>query len=539
MLVLRGALAYLCYTSLAYGFSLYFALETVIYDEKKSIHFLGGFVSFLLIWRLNQCYVRYENGKEQTSVFFSALHSIAGVSCAYLRGSDNGALHKCGAKVMEDTLERRKLVDGLAAVVKVNTVRLCLAIAIAFKYHCRVAENSSSGEPLEISQVPGVLFELTRLKGLLFDEERLIIDEAAGFEEETDESGRSSFVVNLQRDGNIPAPRPNDNDVMPPKKKGASCALPVLLMQLLRDCMMQAVYQKWGYPERILNVLEMYMKEITMTFEQLDRLITIPLPLAYLQHCKLLFLSFILTYPLTVNTQHGIWANVISPCILFGALLGFEVLADSMENPIGDDVLDLNIMRMIHDLESRLSHLMCVTDAQRLHLREAMCEPLLTMGMQPATSESNGSENPGEFYKHFAWISFPAHIIAYCGQKEYGVGDMLLRKAGLKADHCSCFTTKAQPSLDERERILVEEAEKYNLVTTFLCLERQRVDTDGACRQQLQSFLGLQEEGALDRGTSRPSVEGTPRDHQGYILMAHGPNASGGASAAERNIARF
>lgn len=285
------------------------------------------------------------------------------------------------------------------------------------------------------------------------------------------------------------------------------CALPVLFLQLLRDLVIQPAMpgQKWGYPERVLNILETHMKDISNAFEQLDRLITIPLPLAYLQHCKILFLVFVFVYPLTINTTHGIWANVFSPGVLFVALFGFEVLADEMQNPIGDDNLDLNIMKMIAELEGRLCEIINVTDTKRSELRESLEHTLEDMDMQGKLGVGNSVSRHGcdMFGQNFVWLPYPAHIIALVGEKEMGMGDALLQKAGLKrsawAEFCNC--REVFPTMDEVEDMelaLRVEAEQLNLRTHFLCLRRHRADISACCRSQLYEALSLQPHSEYD-----------------------------------------
>lgn len=516
-LIFRAWCSYLVYVFIIYMVGVHYGWRHVLYDEGRSIKFLGNFVSFLLVWRLNQCYIRYEAGKEQTSALFSALHSIAGVACAYLRGADEGALHTIGeANNGEDSPET---LNNLAAAVRINVVRFCLAIGISFKYHCRIAESAYTGEDLSQDQLPGLLFDLARLKGLLYPQECSVIDLACGlnvhqpvqpslrrrFSSTTTNASQQSTGVSLKRLDTVrrsilDASTLQEGPVLE-ENNNAPCALLVLLIQLLRDTVMQPMNQKWGYPERIVNILELYLKEISMTFEQLDRLITIPLPLAYLQHCKLLFLAFIFTYPLTICAEDGVWANVFSPSLLFGALLGFEVLADEMENPIGDDVLDLNTMRMIHELETRLVEIFSVTESKRGALRDAMCTPLGDMQLPNLDRCSSNKPMPAgrEFYSHFAWVPLPAHVIAYCGEKEHGNGAAMLRRANLRPaefDRCCCRKVIPLASLDDREQSLREEAVGYNLVTSFLCLRTQKMELDATCRLHLLRFLGIEDDSA-------------------------------------------
>merc|ERR1719259_305240 len=60
---------------------------------------------------------------------------------------------------------------------------------------------------------------------------------------------------------------------------------------------------------------------------------------------------FMFAFPLSINLNHGLWGNVGVPTILSMTLLGFEIVADFMENPLGDDSADISIYELIHEFE--------------------------------------------------------------------------------------------------------------------------------------------------------------------------------------------
>jgi len=267
---------------------------------------------------------------------------------------------------------------------------------------------------------------------------------------------------------------------------------------------MQPLCQKWGYPERILNLLEPHLGQISGNFEGVDRLITIPLPLAYLQHCKVMFLTFVMVYPLTIETSYGIWANIFSPCCLFIALLGFEVLADEMENPVGDDSMDLNVMRMIHDLEGRCSEIFTISQVLRPALFDDLTLAMDDMGMDIVGGRRKTTierETSVSFKYHFTWLPLPVHILAYCGDQEQGVGKQLLEAAGLgEAGYITrscwrifCCIQGHKPgntSDDDDDDVVEKVAQRYNLITQFMVLKPRTEAVCAACEEQVKHYLG-------------------------------------------------
>jgi len=204
-------------------------------------------------------------------------------------------------------------------------------------------------------------------------------------------------------------------------------------------------------------------------------------------------------YPLTINALHGLWANVFSPFCLFTALLGFEVLADEMENPIGDDSIDLNIMRMIHELEGRCCEIFNMCELQRATLFKDMTSSLYNMGMDGTSREKRHNRDVvGDFSYHFTWLQLPVHIMAYCADKEHGVGNEVLEASGLQGAprfcrccNCPCTCCDKVPRQRKFNRDLVEKtAAKYHLVTQFMSLRRHAGAIKSECRSQFESYLG-------------------------------------------------
>jgi hypothetical protein len=343
---------------------------------------------------------------DDTATFFNALHNIMGVVCVYLNGSGERSFFQLDAPSNDDaSWSKMRMQEALKIATEVHAVRLCLAIAAALRYHCRISEVALSGGHLDSDKVQHVLFDFLRVRGLLYPQEEKLLNDASGLWCEEIEEGISrccpevnfKFRVILgyrkterSKDAvrGVKTLRPFFQDDREKHRKGddTSCGtpLPLLLIQMLRDCIYTPALgpaKNWGYPERLLNILEMELGRVSMSFESLDRLITLPLPLSYLQHCKLLFILFVILYPLTTRPDEGFWANVISPCIIFTALLGIEVLADQLENPLGDDVVDMNIYEMIHDMEARASQIFAFAETHRHDLQVAQLKPLEAMGL--------------------------------------------------------------------------------------------------------------------------------------------------------------
>lgn len=447
--------------------------DKLVVDDHGSVRFLGGFVSFLLIFQLNESYGRFTHGITLTADFFSHLYGALAVVFAYMRreAADNPpflasaligdparrSLGRTGLPGLppdapEWQLRERMALEAIAA--EVHVLRLILAIGVSLRFHVRIAEHVLSGGQLPLETVQLLLFDLHRVRGLLLPNEQAIVDQACGLyleDKEVPSRGgkmECNFRVRLHYHRERPAPPAEgerrlrrlvsgmENTFQPEstfhlesdfRPGSAGMALPLLLVQLLRRHLAKVMLAQWGFRERVANVVEHNLEGVCKSFECLERLITLPFPLAYLQHSKLLFLMFTAVYPLCLGTDLGFWANCISPSLIFFALLGFEVLADELENPLGTGPTDLNIMEMVHALEVRAFKAFEVAETLREALREDEKSFLEELGVPPAlphpvpASTRERLQRSRRFSQHFCWVRLPEHVLRDVGRQDVGL----------------------------------------------------------------------------------------------------------------------
>lgn len=66
---------------------------------------------------------------------------------------------------------------------------------------------------------------------------------------------------------------------------------------------------------------------------------------------RTLLVGYLLTAPLLLDYEEGIWANVVMPTITAIALIGIDHIGIELENPFGDDANDLDVQAMITQFE--------------------------------------------------------------------------------------------------------------------------------------------------------------------------------------------
>lgn len=444
----QPTLYYGSYTLVVFVTQTISGVENVIEDHTKSgLHFIGGFVSFLLIFRLNQCYDRFVNGQRLCSEFFNSLENMLGIACAYIG-------HWLPADVPEEA-------QHTAANSKAHIARLILATSAAFRFHTRIADGSITGTPFDDEEVPQVLFDYGRVHGLLLPEESRLVNSLSGLYLDADPvatsgaPGRPVFDANYRqmhpdqwryslrarlhykrdRVDRGPAgswPLGFEDSQRHEQAETIGVALPLVIIGLLRHELLKPLSKvtgetPWGYPERVLNLMEVYLKSVTNCLQDLDRLITVPLSLPYLQHCKIVFLFFVIVYPLIMDLSKGFWANVVVPVVIFFSLLGFETLADQLENPLGNDHIDVNVLQMMHSLDISANAIFRVEEGARRKLQANMATAErywagqatkldVHLAADPEEGLSVDTARIGRFSTFFRWEPLPHLMQGYLAE---------------------------------------------------------------------------------------------------------------------------
>lgn len=331
-------------------------------------HLIAGCVTFLLVFRLSQCNSRLMNAMDLLANAFCSLRSMTLSVLSYMsHGSDTPD-------------DQNDPISQARVMLKVHVVRLSIAWAVSIKYHMRLTEMMNAGKFTSQEEVRPALADLIRIKGLLTDSEAQLVEKVCGIYE---------FANPLEFGSEGPPPSTIDFNRFRSEKDmqgklqmfwhdsdgQGGLAIPLLILQLMRGLLMHPLAEKsWGYPERYLNILEGHMGSAMTALEGLHNMVMIPSPLPYLQLCKLLLLLFILSYPLSIDLGNGIWSNIIIPTVLAMALLGFEIVADVLENPVGDDTADISLYELIHSFEVEVSHMFDLSEKHDYDVQKSWME---------------------------------------------------------------------------------------------------------------------------------------------------------------------
>jgi hypothetical protein len=168
------------YGLVCYGLQCYFEYNAG--SEGRTI--LMGTMSFLLIFRANSAYARYWLGRSCCARFFSELREFIMLGLVVVRGglSDANFNHhfrgENRAKV-EDHFDRK------ARSLRVDIVRLCIALGVSFKLHTRMALNGYCFRTVDANTKWRVDWDRFRLRQLLAPDEFALVDSVVGFMQDT------------------------------------------------------------------------------------------------------------------------------------------------------------------------------------------------------------------------------------------------------------------------------------------------------------------------------------------------------------------
>lgn len=596
------AFIYSVYLVGSYYTTMWFDFEMEM--ERNSVRALGGFVMFLFVFRMNQCMARHCKGNELSAALFSDLEFFVQTFCTCTRGTNECILdvaQEVDAGEEEMIRAQRICFAELAIVSKINCVRLTVALGLSCVAHLWLLDAAAStmGE-IHGEELAHCMFIFVRLEGLLYPEELKLIDEALCITKEmpggdADSQPDSAYEVPPHRKTRSRAtrwiqafsncceeePEPlfraevnrhrlnasvqGERLVGPHLFNGEMSVVPMpkIISQLLMDAVLQSSDLKWSYQQRIANFFVSTCAGVANKMEELNRLVSQPLPLAYKQHCRCLLVLYALFFPLSVAYEDGFLENVAMPLLIFTTLYGFEVLASEMENPLGLEEMDLNMLDMVHSLEVSAESAFNISEAGKKSSRMALRRPLQEFGMLAKGGmdlEEWHDEVPvGRFSHYFGWQPIPTLILASMATSHghvdtvhqayfYGISiRRLLRRSLLRRkQHGGSIYTQlngvgespASSSDHQSDDMLGDLRRDPMLWCHYLSLRRHPPDArDSRCAESRETrrpwsakmemmlqgttageiFTGCENEDAAEDATERSMLEGTPRPQAMYL----------------------
>lgn len=419
----KPALAYLILTALMYSLQSHASAEMEV--EASGIHMLGSVTMFLLVFRLNQAMIRYNEGRLVVARVFQCLDSMISQWCSFVTGSGQTALSDFHAPQPVDA-EAARSADELALIVKVHFIRLIMACAVAMIMNCKLAEAAAenAGE-IEDDALNYIIFLHGRLQALLYTEEMNIVDRSfcINCEELADTHSYRVEINKLKLRDAASGDRLFGKWQHSPTMGEYCLAAPIpnLIMNMILNLLREVTDKPWGINARIVSKLMNLSQSVLEGVSHIDTLITQPMPLPYLQHGRMLMTLYAVLYPWTIDPSLGWLENVVFPVFTFWAMLGLETLAGMMENPIGITEADLDLLEMLHRLEVSAAYSFDMSQDDRLQLQRALVRMAESSDVfnskrptlrQPSSdTQDSRISRPVRFESFFKWMPMPTILM--------------------------------------------------------------------------------------------------------------------------------
>jgi len=289
--------------------------------------------------------------------FFTELREFMLLTLIYIRGGIKTSVFLFHFNGGPDSITYPLEDDNFdikATEMRVDIVRLTIALAVSFKLHTRIALDGYCFGGISKETKFHVDWDRLRLRQLLTLQEFELVDECVGILNSGEPKGdvKDHLARLFANHTDPPDDWPEDFEV----ENKCIVRAPVAVVELLRVCLFRNMNgadngQPWGVRDRFVGGLCGLLHQMLNAHEVVHQIITTPLPLPYASLCKTLLTIFLVSMPFFVDYRLGWFANTMLPAIISLALLGIDAIATELENPFGDDSNDLDIVGMITELE--------------------------------------------------------------------------------------------------------------------------------------------------------------------------------------------
>lgn len=344
------------------GLMVYLTVATLVSDYFKIVYepefksIIGGTLAFLLIFRANQAYAWYWEGRTQCSFFFSVLRDFLMLSIVYTHRHMKISAQRQSFLAQLPPVAMLQDIEKRASDLRLHLVRLTIAYAVVLKTHTRIAYDGYCFGKIDGYTKWLVDWDRLRLMQLLKEEEFAMVDKCFLIMDEAARSGGTLDELARQF-GRHPRGPPIDWPAEFDVSTDAGCRAHVVVLYLLREIMIGNINDStnccpWGIKERFVPSLSKLLGSAHYAAEHINQIIQTQMPLPYACLTKTLLIIFFAGFPcMFVDYNIGWFGSLVIPTIIAMALLGIDAIAMELENPFGDDANDLDLLECIHGLE--------------------------------------------------------------------------------------------------------------------------------------------------------------------------------------------
>eukprot|EP00927_Polykrikos_kofoidii_P061817 TRINITY_DN56645_c0_g1_i1.p1 TRINITY_DN56645_c0_g1~~TRINITY_DN56645_c0_g1_i1.p1 ORF type:complete len:459 (+),score=39.12 TRINITY_DN56645_c0_g1_i1:128-1504(+) len=343
-------------------FGMAFMKRTYGWESRPATdfdHLFGSCLSIHLVFRANQAYNRFKQGRLVLVRFFTNVRGFILLTTLYVYGGGGTQTPLRSELSQYEICPEDYLIK--ARQLRVDLVRLAIAFAVTIKILARLSLDGYHLGSIDRDTKWKIDWDRFRLRQLLTEDEFRVVDNCVGI------MPCDSHVVGMDLQAfenqfhvgedhvslqSAPTDWPESFDVDSVPCARAHVPIVLFLRQLLvhnlndfLDC------TPWGVKERFIPSFWRTLRMAQSALEEMDMIISTPLPLPYACLCKTLLAIYMIDVPFKLDVEDGFLHGVSVPLAIALALLGIDAIAVELENPFGDDANDLDIDGALHSLE--------------------------------------------------------------------------------------------------------------------------------------------------------------------------------------------
>jgi predicted membrane chloride channel (bestrophin family) len=353
------------YTLASYAFCTYTQMD--LGHMKGNV--LGSTVSFLLVFRANNAYGRYWQGRTLLTHYFSLLREIIAFGCTFLMGGARCKkwLWRSRDKPTEKELQAATdMNDDIVSELRTDICRWGLVMALSLQMHTRLLAEVEHGHMSSHTKYL-VDWDRFRIRQLTTHLEFVEIDKLIRslalpqtLWDDTPLKDLRQFSQPYEQ-GRGPDPSlPDEIEI----NTVPNIRLPVAVLYKWNEVLFRVMNdaklldKPYGMAERFIPIFGKLSLGLMHCYALINQIVATPLPFPYFHLCKTLLFAYFLAFPFFITIELGLWANIGELICLAVALLGVDAIATELEDPFGDDENDLDIYNKVSTLEYEVMFLL-------------------------------------------------------------------------------------------------------------------------------------------------------------------------------------
>ncbi|KZV85119.1 UPF0187-domain-containing protein [Exidia glandulosa HHB12029] len=318
---------------------------------------LGVVVGLILVFRNGTSYDRYYEGRKDFGQMMSNIRNLARLVWVNVSPPGSASETSLSAPATQADLKGGKSPRTSLHAVKVRTLRLLVAYAVAVKHHLR-DEPGPHWQDFKGLLPHRFAHEIKGYSGL---EDSIIVPQ-----ERSNKKSRRQQVAegadDLERGGGSGTTTPllTESQHSADIRRMLDNALPLPLVIGHEITRLLLTWRSMGYLDAVgpagLNAMNQLLQGMVDQLTAMERIATTPIPASYGIHLKQCVTLYLFALPFTLVNELR-WNMIPVVTLVAFTLMGIEGIAQEIEMPFGRDESDLPLDEYCEELKEEIEYI--------------------------------------------------------------------------------------------------------------------------------------------------------------------------------------